>query len=463
METFQNLISKAASLAWGPVTIVLLLGTGIYLSLGTRFIQFRKIGEAIRSLFSKGDGAEGDITPFQALMTSMAATIGIGNIVGVAAAISAGGPGAIFWMWVSGAFGGATKFAEVLLAVKFRITNENGEKSGGPMYYIGRGMKEVYGKNYNWLGWTFALFALIASFGTGNMAQANSVSEAMHVTFGINPVITGIVIAILTALVIIGGIQGIGKITEKIVPAMAFLYLGGGLVAVLTNASAIPGAFGMIFTNAFTGRAVGGGLIGTVIRLGMARGIFSNEAGLGSAPIAHAASQNDDPVNEGMIASLGVFIVTMLICTLTALVILTSGIITIGETGAMVIEGNVAGAALTTVAFNRLLPGVGGYIISLGIIFFAFSTIIGWYYYGCKCVEYMGGVKLVNYYKWLWVGLTFVGATVPLELVWNLSDLFNGLMTIPNLVGMLALSPLVFQMTKEYDERVEVRQTQHTY
>ncbi|NLJ79368.1 MAG: sodium:alanine symporter family protein, partial [Tissierellia bacterium] len=292
MELYQGLISKAASIAWGPITIVLLLGTGIYLSFGTRFIQFRKMGEAVRSLFSTGDGAEGDITPFQALMTSMAATIGIGNIIGVASAISVGGPGAIFWMWVSGAFGGATKFAEVLLAVRFRITNEKGEKSGGPMYYIEKGMKEVYGKNFKWLGWLFAFFALMASFGIGNMAQANSVSEAMEITFGINPIITAFAVGILTALVIIGGIQGIGRITEKIVPTMAFLYLGGGLIAILTNASAIPAAFGMIFANAFTGKAVGGGLIGTVIRLGMARGIFSNEAGLGSAPIAHAASQN---------------------------------------------------------------------------------------------------------------------------------------------------------------------------
>ncbi|NLJ78324.1 MAG: alanine:cation symporter family protein, partial [Tissierellia bacterium] len=239
--------------------------------------------------------------------------------------------------------------------------------------------------------------------------------------------------------------------------------LGGGLLAILTNASAIPAAFGMIFANALTGKAVGGGLIGTVIRLGMARGIFSNEAGLGSAPIAHAASQNDDPVNEGMIASLGVFIVTMLICTLTALVILVSGIVGIGDGGAMIIEGNLTGAALTTAAFNTLLPGMGGYIISLGIVFFAFSTIIGWYYYGCKCVEYIGGVRLVNYYQWLWVVLSLVGAIIPLEIVWDISDVFNGLMTIPNLVGMLALSPLVFKMTREYDERIRIGQTQHVH
>lgn len=453
MDFIENVISEAASIAWGPVTIILLLGTGIYLSLGTRFVQFRKIKEALYSLFAKGDGAEGDITPFQALMTSLAATIGIGNIVGVASAISVGGPGAVFWMWISGAFGGATKFAEVLLAVKFRITNEDGEKSGGPMYYLSRGMKETYGKNFRWLGAMFAIFALIASFGTGNMAQANSVAESIYISFGISPVITGIVIAALTALVIIGGIQSIGKITEKLVPFMAFIFLGGSIIAILRNATVIPAVFNMIFDNAFTGRAVGGGLIGSVIRMGMSRGIFSNEAGLGSAPIAHAASKNDDPVNEGMVASLGVFIVTLIVCTLTALAILTSGIVTFNEAGTMVIEGNLTGAALTTAAYNELLPGIGEYIITFGIIFFAFSTIIGWYYYGCKCVEFLGGVRLVNSYKFIWIVLTFIGATIPLEIVWNISDLFNGLMVMPNLIGLLALSPIVFEMTKEYDAK----------
>lgn len=453
MDFFENVISKAASIAWGPVTIILLLGTGIFLSFGTKFIQFRKMGLAIKSLFSKGDEAEGDITPFQALMTSMAATIGTGNIVGVSSAIAYGGPGAVFWMWISGAFGGATKFAEALLAVKFRITNEAGEKSGGPMYYISRGMSKRYKKDYSWLGWIFALFGFIASFGIGNMAQANSVSESVLVTFGINPTVTGIIIAILTALVIIGGIKNIGSVTEKMVPAMALIYIIGSLVAIFNNADAIPGVFRMIFANAFTGKAVGGGVIGTVIRLGIARGIFSNEAGLGSAPIAHAASKNNDPVNEGIIGSLGAFIDTIIVCTMTALVILTSGIVTIGESGVMAIEGDLIGAALTTAAFDKLLPNVGGYIISIGLIFFAFSTIIGWYYYGSKCFEYIAGVKAVNYYKLAWVILTFVGATTSLEIVWNLSDVFNGLMAIPNLVGLLALSPLVFEMTREYEGR----------
>lgn len=456
MDFIENVISKAVSVVWGPITIILLLGAGIYLSLGTRFVQFRKIKDAIKSLFTKDSDGEGDMTPFQALMTSLAATIGIGNIVGVASAISMGGPGAVFWMWVSGAFGGATKFSEVLLAVKFRITNENGEKSGGPMYYIDLGMKEVYGKNFRWLGAMFALFALIASLGTGNMTQANSVAESMYISFNVNPVITGAITAILTALVIIGGVNSIGKITEKLVPFMAFVYLGGCLVALFTNISAIPRVFEMIFANAFTAKAVSGGLIGTVVRLGISRGIFSNESGLGSAPIAHAASKNDDPVKEGLTASLGVIIVTMIVCTLTAFVILASGILTFDKTGLMVIEGNIDGAALTTAAFNKLVPGAGEYIITFGIVFFAFSTIIGWYYYGCKCVEYIAGVKAVNIYKWLWIVLTFVGATVPLEIVWNISDVFNGLMVIPNLIGVLALSPVVFEMARKHDSRTKL-------
>lgn len=463
MEAFENVVSKVASVVWGPATILLLLGAGIYLSFGTRFVQFRKFGDAIKSLFAKGEESDGDITPFQALMTSMAATIGIGNIVGVAAAITTGGPGAMLWMWVSGAFGGATKFSEVLLSLKYRVTNEKGERSGGPMYYIEKGMKEKYNRNFKWLGGAFALFTIIASFGIGNMTQANSVSDTINLTFGLNPAITGAVIAILTGLVVIGGIQGIGKITEKLVPTMALIYLGGSIIAVLLNIKAVPAVFGMIFSTAFTGKAVGGGLLGTVIRIGMARGMFSNEAGLGSAPIAHAASKNNNPVNEGLIASLGVIIVTMLVCTLTGLVILISGLVTVGESGAMVIEGGLEGAALTTAAFSELLPGIGSYIISFGIIFFAFSTIISWYYYGCKCVEYISNSKFVKYYTWLWVALTFIGATIPLELVWNLSDVFNGLMALPNLIGVLALSPMIFQMTREYDESTRLPSTQHAY
>lgn len=456
MSFFQSFISKAADIVWGPVIVALLVGTGIYLSFRTKFIQFRKMNAATKFLLSGEEYGEGDISPFQALMTSMAATIGTGNIVGVASAISFGGPGAVFWMWVSGAFGGATKFAEAFLAIKYRITNDDGEKSGGPMYYISRGLEKEYGINANWLGWLFAFFGFIASFGIGNMTQANSVSESVKATFGISPVITGIAIAVLTGLVIIGGIKNIGRVTEKLVPTMAIMYIIGSLIAIFSNITMLPAVFKMIFANAFTGQAVGGGLLGTVIRFGIARGVFSNEAGLGSAPIAHAASKNNDPMTEGIMASLGVFIDTIIICTMTALVILSSGLVTVGSNGAMVIEGNLQGATLTTAAFKTLLPGIGGYIISLGLIFFAFSTILGWFYYGSKCVEYIAGLKAVNYYSWAWIIITFIGATTSLEIVWNISDVFNGLMIIPNLIGVLGLSPIIIKATKDYDKKIKM-------
>ena len=451
MDTLNGIIGSAASFAWGPFMIIFLVGTGVLLSIGTRFVQFRKLGLAFKLLFSKEHQGEGDITPFQALMTSLAATIGTGNIAGVAAAIATGGPGAVFWMWVSAAFGGASKFAEALLAIKYRITNDKGEKSGGPMYYIELGMKEKFGRNFAWLGWSFAFFGFIASFGIGNMVQANSVAEALDVSFGILPVISGGVIALATALVIIGGVKNIGKVTDKMVPAMAILYIAGALVVIFSNVSLIPKAFSMIFDNAFTGHAVGGGLLGTVIRFGVARGVFSNEAGLGSAAIAHAASTNDDPVVQGIIGSLGSVIDTLIVCTMTALVILLSGVVDIDPNGIMHIAGDLSGAALTTAAFEQSLPVVGGYVVSIGLVFFSFSTILGWYYYGSKCFEYIAGVKAVEIYKWVWIALTFVGSTIPLSVVWNLSDAFNGFMAIPNLIALIALSPMVFKMVNQYD------------
>ncbi|MCK4260883.1 MAG: sodium:alanine symporter family protein [Halanaerobiales bacterium] len=451
MNLLNEVISRIGAFAWGPIMILLLVGTGIILSLGTKFVQFRKLGLAFKLLFSKEHKGEGDITPFQALMTSLAATIGTGNIAGVAGAIAAGGPGAVFWMWVTAAFGGATKYSEALLAIKYRTTNENGEKSGGPMYYIELGMNEKYGGNWAWLGWLFAFFGFFASFGIGNLVQANSVASSLNITLGIPTAISGIIIAVGTALVIVGGIKNIGKVTDKIVPIMAVAYVIGSLIVIFNNVSTIPTAFSMIFGNAFTGKAVGGGLIGTVIRYGVARGIFSNEAGLGSAPIAHAASKNDDPVRQGIIGSLGSFLDTLVVCTMTALVILVSGLVQIGSDGLMSIKDNLTGAALTTSAFDSALPGFGGIIVSFGLIFFAFSTILGWYYYGSKCLEYIAGVKAVNYYKWFYAALSFVGATTSLNLVWNLSDTFNGLMAIPNLIGLLALSGLIFSMTKDYD------------
>ncbi|MBF8982147.1 sodium:alanine symporter family protein [Lutibacter sp. B2] len=459
MNSFTNLVGIIGSFAWGPIMIVLLVGTGLVLTLGTRVVQFRKLVYAFKLLFSKDHTGDGDITPFQALMTSLAATIGTGNIAGVATAIAVGGPGSIFWMWVTAAVGGATKFGEALLAVKYRITNEKGEQSGGPMYYASIGMEDKYGGNWKWLGWAFAFFGFIASFGIGNMVQSNSVASALNSSMGISTSISGIIIAIATGLVVVGGIKSIGKVTEKIVPVMAVIYVIGALIVLLSNASQIPVAFGMIFSNAFNATAVGGGLIGTVIRMGVARGVFSNEAGLGSAPIAHAASKNNDPVKQGIIGSLGSFLDTLVVCTMTALVILVSGLVKIGGDGLMSITvdpstgESFTGAALTATAFSEALPGFGAFIVSFGLVFFAFSTILGWYYYGSKCLEYIAGVNAINIYKWLWVILTFVGATMKIGLVWDLSDAFNGLMAIPNLIALLALSPIIFKMTKEYEKK----------
>jgi alanine or glycine:cation symporter, AGCS family len=451
MEALNMLVGKVGSFAWGPIMIIFLVGTGVVLTLGTRIVQFRKLFLAFKLLFAKEHTGEGDITPFQALMTSLSATIGTGNIAGVATAIAAGGPGAIFWMWVTGAIGGSTKFGEAVLAVKYRITNEKGEQSGGPMYYIKYGMKEKFGGDWSWLGWSFAFFGFVASFGIGNMVQSNSVAAAIKSSFGIAPAITGIVIAIATGLVIIGGIRSIAKVTSKIVPVMAIFYVLGSLTVLFAKASMIPEAFGMIFSNAFSGTAVGGGLIGTVVRFGVARGVFSNEAGLGSSPIAHAASKIKDPIIQGLIASLGSFLDTLVVCTMTALVILVSGLITFDGNGLMVIADNLSGAALTSTAFSAAIPGMGKIIVTFGLIFFAFSTILGWYYYGSKCLEYIAGVKAVTIYKWVYVALVFVGATVSLNFVWNLSDTFNGLMAIPNLIALLALCPLIFSMLRDYE------------
>ena len=384
-------------------------------------------------------------------MTALAATIGTGNVAGVATAIAVGGPGAVFWMWITAILGGATKFSEAVLAIKYRVTDEKGEKSGGPMYYCSKGMEDKFGGNWKWLGFAFALFAFIASFGIGNMVQSNSVAASLEQSTGLSPYISGIIIALATALVIIGGIKSIGKVTEKIVPIMAVIYVIGSLIVLIINIQFLPRAFGWIFGNAFNAKAVSGGFLGTVVRMGVARGVFSNEAGLGSAPIAHAASKTNDPVRQGIIASLGSFIDTIIVCTMTALVILISPMVNIGADGLMVVKDGLNGAALTTAAYNASLPGVGQFIVSFGLVFFAFSTILGWYYYGYKSLEYLAGVKVASYYKWAWVLLVFVGAIIPLGFVWNLSDAFNGLMAIPNLIALIALSSVIFGMLKEYE------------
>lgn len=453
MEYINAVIGAIGGFAWGPVMIVLLFATGLILSVGTKLVQYRKIGHAFKLLFTKSEG-DGDISPFAALMTSLSATIGTGNIAGVATAIALGGPGAVFWMWVTAVLGGATKFSEAVLAVKYRNTDEAGEKSGGPMYYASIGMEERYGGNWKWLGWLFALFAFIASVGIGNMVQSNSVAAAMEQSIGLPIWVTGIILAVAVGAVIIGGIKSIARVAEAIVPLMAIVYVIGSLIIIFLNAAAIPVAFGWIFTNAFTGKAVGGALLGTVIRYGVARGIFSNEAGLGSAPIAHAASKTTDPVRQGIIASLGSFLDTIVVCTMTALVILTSAVVTMPE-GVMAIRDNLNGAQLTTAAYSAQLPGFGGFIVSFGLIFFAFSTMLTWYFYGFKSLEFITGRKVAEYFKWIWVVLAFVGSISSLSFVWNISDAFNGLMAIPNLVALIALSPVIFSVLKEYEKRAK--------
>jgi len=449
MEMLNSIISAINGFVWGPVMISLLVGAGIWLSVGTKFVQFRKMPQALKHLLKKNDH-DGDISPFQALMTSLAATIGTGNIAGVASAIALGGPGAVFWMWVTAAFGGATKFSEALLALKYRVSNEAGEKSGGPMYYIENGL----GPKWKWMAVAFAVFAVIASFGIGNMVQANSVADSLKNSTGISPHITGVVAALLAGLVILGGIRSIARVTEKVVPVMAVIYVAGSLVILIINAEQVPQAFAWIFGNAFSSKAVAGGVLGAVIRFGVARGIFSNEAGLGSAPIAHAASRNADPVSQGLIGSLGSFFDTLIICTMTALVILTSGLVQIDpDTGLMSITENLTSAALTTRAFQDSLPGPGGFIVSFGLIFFAFSTILGWFYYGSKALEYLFGVKAVKYYKVAWILLIYIGATLKVGFVWNLSDTFNGMMALPNLIALLLLSPVVFKLLKESEAK----------
>ncbi|MFO7781781.1 MAG: sodium:alanine symporter family protein [Spirochaetia bacterium] len=453
MEAIEAVVSAAGSFAWGPVIITILFASGIILTVGTKIVQYRRIGKAFKYLFSKDVTGEGDIKPFAALMTTLSATIGTGNIGGVATAIAAGGPGAIFWMWVTAVFGGAIKFAEAVLAVRYRTTDEFGEKSGGPMYYASVGMEERYGGNWKWLGVLFAIFAFVASFGIGNMVQSNAIADAMEEAIGMPDWISGLVVAVLVGLVVIGGIKRIAAVAERLVPFMAVIYVVGSLWVIFANVEFLPRAFGWIFGNAFNGRAVAGGFLGAVVRFGVARGVFSNEAGLGSAPIAHAAAQTEDPVRQGLIASLGSFIDTIVICTMTALVIFISPVITIGSDGMMNVLDNLDGAALTSRAFSMALPIGGAYIVSFGLLLFAFTTILTWYYYGYKSLEYITGAKVAAYYKYVWVLLVFLGSVASLGFVWNLSDAFNGLMILPNLIALVGLSGIVFKMLRDYEDK----------
>lgn len=443
METLTDIVNTINGIVWGPLMLVLILGVGFILQVGLKLMPILKIGEGFKRLWKgrkPAEGAEGDITPFNALMTSLSATIGTGNIAGVATAIFLGGPGALFWMWMTALVGMATKYAEAVCAVKYREVDEKGDHIGGPMFYIKNGLS----KKWFWLAPAFAFFGAFAGFGIGNMVQANSVADVMSSSFGLSKLGTGIVLAVLVGMVLIGGIRWIAKVAGKLVPFMAIAYTFGGLIVIFINIGEIPAALSLIFSSAFTGHAATGGFAGAAvwaaIRFGVARGVFSNEAGLGSAPIAHAAAMTKGPVNQGLIAMLGTFIDTIIVCSITGLAIVASGAWTSGENG----------ASLTSLAFEQSLPGVGGYLVTFGLALFAFTTMLGWSFYGEKCVEYLFGVKSILPFRVLWVIALPIGATVKLSFVWLLADTLNALMAIPNLIALLLLSPVVFRLTKEF-------------
>jgi alanine or glycine:cation symporter, AGCS family len=425
----NQFFASFASLMWGPWLLILLLGVGVWLTICLKGIQFRHLVYALRLVFSKERKGEGDISHFGSLMTVLAATVGMGNIAGVSTAVALGGPGAIFWMWVTGLLGMATKYSEGFLAVKFRTINAEGEISGGPMYYLEKGL----GKK--WLGVCFAAFGSLAAFGIGNMIQANTAAIAVEESTGLSAFSVGAGLAILTALVVIKGIKRIADVASYLVPVMVSIYFIGAAIAIFSNLEGLGAGIRLIFEHAFTGTAATGGFIGAslaqTIRYGVARGLFSNESGMGSAPIAAAAAKTNHPGKQALVSMSGTFLDTLVICSMTALALASSGVWVSGETG----------VALTMQAFSTGLPGHwGNMIVTLGTITFAFSTILGWEYYGEKCFEYLFGNKWVHYYRYVWVVIVFLGAVVKLELVWNFSDAMNALMAVPNLIGLIFLS-----------------------
>lgn len=425
--------------------IVMILGVGLYLTIGLRFMPVRQVVSGLKLLWSGrhpdgGDVLEGEISPFNALMTSLSATIGTGNIAGVATAIYLGGPGALFWMWCTALVGMATKYSEAVCAVRFREKDQYGLRIGGPMYYIKNGLSE----RWAWLGTAFAIFGSIAGFGIGNTVQANSVANALEANFSVPPLFTGFLMMLFIGLVLIGGIRRIAVVAGKLVPFMALFYIGAGLTVIFLNLPAIPSALAFIVESAFSSSAATGGVAGATVwaamHYGVARGIFSNEAGLGSAPIAHAAAQTQNPVKQGLIAMLGTFIDTLVLCSITGLAIIVTG----------TWDSGVTGAALTSKAFGKGLPEIGNAIVAISLSIFAFTTILGWSYYSEKCVQYLFGVRAIWPYRFVWVVCIFFGATSSLDFVWLLADTLNAMMAIPNLIALVLLSPVVFTLTKEY-------------
>jgi AGCS family alanine or glycine:cation symporter len=448
MEKLAVATSWLNGIVWGWPMLILILGTGIFLTIGLGFMPIRKLGMGFRLLWSSRKGGseeDGEITPFNALMTALSATIGTGNIGGVAVALVIGGPGALFWMWMTALVGMATKYAEAVAAVKYREVDELGNHVGGPMYYIKNGLTSKYGLFATILAMAFAFFGAIAGFGIGNGTQSNAVASVMAESFSVPTLATGLIMAALVAAVILGGIKRIAHVAGVLVPFMAIAYVAAGLLVLLLNIGEVPAAFALILKSAFSPAAAGGGAIGygimIAIRQGVARGIFSNEAGLGSAPIAHAAAQTNDPVRQGLIGMLGTFIDTIIICSITGLIIITSGVM--GTSG-------LEGAPLTQAAFEATFPGVGGYLVAIALAVFAFTTVLGWSVYGERCVEYIFGIKAITPFRILWVVAVFAGTQVKLDYMWLLADTLNAMMALPNLIALLLLSPVVFKLTRAY-------------
>ncbi len=442
MQALTDFNSWLNGYVWGWPMIILLVGTGLLLTVLTGFAQVRFLGTALKEVLGKltqKSTGDGSVSPFQAVATALASTVGVGNIAGVATAISIGGPGALFWLWVSGILGMCTKYAEIVIALHYREKDTSGVMRGGAMYVLKNGL------GMPWLGSLFALLTSLAAFGIGNMVQANSVAGAMQSTFSLDPSITGIVLVVITAVVILGGIKRIGQFTELLVPFMALIYLAGGLTIVFTHAGAIPAALSAVIDGAFSGTAATGGFAGSTImmamRYGIARGLFSNEAGLGSAPMVHAAAKTDHPVRQGMYGIFEVFVDTMLICTTTGLVILVTNSWDLG----------ISGAAMSARAFETGLPGTwGSLVVTVGIVLFAYSTIVGWSYYGETGIVYLFGAKAAMPYRIAWLVFIYLGAVGSLHLVWDVADTLNGLMAIPNLIAVLASIPLLLKLQREF-------------
>jgi alanine or glycine:cation symporter, AGCS family len=440
----NNFLAEFASLMWGPWILFLLLGTGCWLTICLRGVQVRQLFYSLRLTFSKERGGEGDISHFAALSTALAATVGTGNIAGVSAAVALGGPGAIFWMWVTGLVGMATKYCEGFLAVKYRQVNNRGEISGGPMYYLEKGLGQ------KWLGVSFAFFGAMAAFGIGNMVQANTTVHALYGSLGVSSFFVGGVMMLLIGMVIIGGIKRIAEVASYLVPFMVLVYFLGALIVVLNNLDGLGAGIKMILEDAFKGTAATGGFAGaslaSTIRYGVARGLFSNESGMGSAPIAAAAAKTNQPAKQALVSMTGTFIDTLVVCSLTALTLSSTGVWVSGETG----------VALTLQAFSEGLPGLWGkVIVTVGTVTFAFSTILAWEYYGEKCFEYLFGEKYVLFYRYAWVVFVFVGAQIKLEMVWDFSDAMNALMAIPNLIGLVLLTRTLVKGTQSFEEGIQ--------